>query len=489
MTSSVKITQKIYPVVLCGGSGTRLWPLSRTERPKQFLKLISDKSMLQDTVSRVVNCDLFHTPVIVTDEKFRFIVDGQMTGIGVAPDLMVLEPGGRDTGPAITLAALALREVDPDAVMLVLPSDHVGICSEEFLEAVAMGSQAVDDGALVTFGVTATSPETGYGYIRQGQQLSFGDVCFKVDEFVEKPCEIDAREMIAGGDYYWNSGIFLFSARKFLAEMERHAPDILYHCTEALILGSCDDGLLRPDPELFACSPSISIDKAVMEHTGEAAVVAIDTDWGDVGSWRALAEHTGGDELGNSVQGDTVLVECDGVFVHGADKLIVGLGLEDIIIVDTPDALLVMPKDRAQDVNMVLNELRLARRPEVDVNRKVHRPWGSYEGVHWGVRHQVKHIVVSPGQKLSLQYHHHRSEHWTIVGGTAEVTVDDKVITLSPDQSVYIPLGAVHRIYNPGKAPVHLIEVQVGEYLGEDDIVRIEDDYGRAPCASLFVEG
>lgn len=485
MASLIETAQKIYPVILCGGSGTRLWPLSRKERPKQFLKLVSDKSMLQDTALRVSNHDLFHAPVIVTDEKFKFVADSQMAEIELTPELMILEPEGRNTAPAITLAALALSELDPDAVMLVLPSDHVGTGSSEFFDAVGIGALAAEEGALVTFGVTASSPETGYGYIRQGEQLSFGDTCFKVDAFIEKPCAADAQEMIEGGDHYWNSGIFLFSAKKFLAEVKEHAPEILYRCTEAFLAGRGDNGLVLPDPEVFSWVPSISIDKAVMEHTSAAVVIALKADWSDVGSWQSLAENIGGDEFGNCTQGDAVLLECSEVFVRSSDKLVVGLGLEGLLIVDTPDALLVMPKNRAQDVKTVLDELKRANRPEVDLNRKVHRPWGSYEGVHQGVDHQVKHIVVSPGEKLSLQYHHHRSEHWTIVGGTAEVTLDDKVLTLSPDQSVYIPLGAVHRIYNPGKVPVHLIEVQMGEYLGEDDIVRIEDIYGRAPISSL----
>lgn len=481
MTSSIEASRKIYPVVLCGGSGSRLWPLSRADRPKQFLQLLSQNSMLQDTVQRVSDPDIFHPPVIVTDEKFRFMVSSQLRDIGVAPGLMVLEPEGRNTAPAIALAALAIGEIDPDALLLVLPSDHATTNSVAFYKAVGMGARAAGDGALVTFGTVANRPDVGYGYIRQGEKLPYGDACFSVDAFIEKPDADKACDMLEAGDCHWNSGIFMFLAKNYLEELQKFEPEMVDLCIEAFQTGFGDNNVITPDARTFAQVPEDSIDYAVMEHTGKAVVVTIDIGWNDVGSWQSLAECSGTDDAGNSVQGDAILADCTGLYVHGTDRTIAAVGLDNLVIVDTPDALLVMPKERSQEIKTIVDQLKEEDRDVAVLHRKVYRPWGSYEGIHWGVRHQVKHIVVAPGEKLSLQYHHHRSEHWTIVSGTAEVTLGEDVFTLSPDRSVYIPLGATHRIFNPGKVPVHLIEVQVGSYLGEDDIVRLEDIYGRTP--------
>lgn len=484
MTASTKTALKIHPVILCGGSGSRLWPLSRADRPKQFLNLLGKSSMLQDTALRVFDQNTFHAPILVTDEKFEFLARKQLVDVGVSPELTILEPMGRNTAPAIAMAALALNDIDPGAILLVLPSDHAASDLDAFRNAVVMGAKAAREDTLVTFGATANRPEVGYGYIRRGKKLSFGSKCYKVDGFIEKPWPEQAEEMIESGGHYWNSGIFMFSVTKYLEELEAYAPEILERCIEAYSGSVKGDGTIIPNRKIFFDVPAISIDYAIMEHTKDAVVIAMDIGWSDVGSWQALSEYVEGDDLGNSTQGNVVLHECGNVHVQGSDRLITAIGLDDLVIVDTPDALLVMPKGRSQDVRTIVDQLKSEGREEAVMHRKVHRPWGSYEGLHWGVRHQVKHIVVSPGEQLSLQYHHHRSEHWTIVSGTAEVTLDDEVLALSPNDSIYIPLGAIHRIFNPGKVPVHLIEVQVGEYLGEDDIVRIEDDYGRV--ADLF---
>ncbi|MBL4644912.1 MAG: mannose-1-phosphate guanylyltransferase/mannose-6-phosphate isomerase [Rhizobiales bacterium] len=484
MSLSTLNSPNIYPVILCGGSGSRLWPLSREERPKQFQQLFSEYSMLQETVKRVSDSDVFQAPVIVTDKKFWFIGSDQLADIGVEPGLTILEPQRRNTAAAIALAALAIEVDDPEGLMLVLPSDHLIRNSKALHIAAQMGARAAAHGSLVTFGTPANRPEIGYGYIRQGKKLAYGLTCFEVDAFIEKPDLNTAGEMLETGGHFWNSGIFMFKAKKILDELQKYAPDILEHCVEAFQTGSNENGLIKPSAEAFSRVPYISIDHAVMEKTKDAVVVTIDIGWKDIGSWQSLAECMDTDDAGNAAIGDTIMVDCSGLHVHGSDRLIAAVGLDNLVIVDTADALLVMRKECSQDVRKVVAQLKHEDREVAKLHRKVYRPWGSYEGVHWGLQHQVKHIVVAPGEKLSLQYHHHRSEHWTIVRGVAEVTLDDDVLILKPDESVYIPLGAVHRIYNPGTAPVHLIEVQVGTYLGEDDIVRLEDIYGRVEDTS-----
>lgn len=476
-------TPAIQPVILCGGSGSRLWPVSREALPKQFIKLTSEFSMLQETVLNLSGEEGFNSPILVSNEAFRFLVQGQMRELGIEPAALVLEPESRNTAAAIALAALSLNVVSPNVCMLVLPSDHVLGDKEKFLDAIHRGHAAAMEGALVTFGMRADRPETGYGYIRQGRALTCGADCFAVDRFVEKPDLKTAEKFLTEGGYHWNSGMFMFTARRYLEELYRHRPDVHTTSMEALDRGTRDGIVIHPDPETFASVESISVDYAVMEPTDRAAVVVADFGWSDVGSWASMAElgEDAGD--GNVIDGDVLLHDCEGTYVRGAGRLIAAIGLRDQVIVDTDDALLIAPKDRVQEVKAIVERLNKTGRPEAALHAKVHRPWGTYQGIHQGARHQVKHIVVEPGEKLSLQYHHHRSEHWTVVAGTAEVTIDGEVRMLEANDSAYIPVGATHRLYNPGDEPMHLIEVQCGGYLGEDDIVRLDDVYGRAPAA------
>lgn len=483
MSAKEIMNKKTYPVILCGGNGSRLWPLSRADRPKQFLKLMSDKTMLQDTLLRVQDRDLYHPPIIVSDAEFEHVIRDQLADIDVEPEMLILEPFGRNTAPAITLAALAIGKQDPNAQLLVLPADHAVANPRSFQHTLATALSMVATHAIVTLGACPDRAETGYGYIRRGEPVGDSGTCFKVDSFIEKPDVLHAKDLLNEGNNFWNCGIFLFEAKAYLKELHAHAPNVLAQCINAIEAGVAEIGIIRPDPVSFANAPSISIDHAVMEHTSEGLVVTADFGWADVGSWQAFAkaretaDET--DTLGNFQHGDVLTTECAGVHAVASDRLVVAVGLKDLVIVDTPDALLVVAKDHAQSINAVVDQLALDGRSEAVMNRKVHRPWGSFEGVHWGARHQVKQITVGINQKLSLQYHHHRSEHWTITSGTAEVTVDDEKVTLSQDNSIYIPLGSTHRIHNIGKIPVELIEVQIGDYLGEDDIVRLEDIYGR----------
>ncbi len=480
MSANRKNKHPIQPVILCGGSGSRLWPVSRQALPKQFIRLTSEFSMLQETVLSLSGNKNFQPPVMVSNEAFQFMIQSQMRELDVEPSALILEPESRNTAAAIALAALKLDAEDPNACLLVLPSDHVLGDKDRFLDAIHRGHLAAEDGALVTFAMKADRPETGYGYIRQGKPLAGTDDCYAVERFVEKPDAKTAQRFLDEGGYHWNSGMFLFRANRFLEELYRHQPEIFTTAMEALDKGTNDGGIIRPDAETFAAIENISIDYAVMEHTKHAVMVAADFGWSDVGSWASIADLTPGDDDGNTIEGDAVLHDCEGTYVRGNGRLIAVVGQRDQIIIDTEDALLIAPKDRAQDVKAIVETLRKTNRPEADSPAVVQRPWGTYEGIHQGARHQVKHIVVKPGEKLSLQYHHHRSEHWTVVSGTAEVTIDGKVRVLEANQTAYIPVGATHRLCNPGDEPMHLIEVQCGGYLGEDDIVRLEDVYGRA---------
>ncbi|NQU58422.1 MAG: mannose-1-phosphate guanylyltransferase/mannose-6-phosphate isomerase [Rhodospirillales bacterium] len=479
MSSNSKTSPTIQPVILCGGSGSRLWPLSRQALPKQFLRLTSEFSMLQETVLSLSDDKNFHPPVLVSNETFQFMIQSQMQELDIEPSALILEPESRNTAAAIALAALKLDVHDPNACLLVLPSDHVLGDKDKFLDAIHRGYAAAEDGALVTFAMKADRPETGYGYIRQGKAVAVADGCYKVDRFVEKPDAKTAERFLDEGGYYWNSGMFMFQANRFLEELYRHQPEIFTAAMESLGRGTNEGGIVRPDPQTFATIESISIDYAVMEHTKHAVMVAADFGWSDVGSWASIADLASGGDDGNTTEGDAVLHDCEGTFIRGGRRLIAAIGLRDQIIIDTEDALLIVPKDRAQDVKAIVEKLKETSRPETALPAVVQRPWGTYEGIQQGARHQVKHIVVKPGEKLSLQYHHHRSEHWTVVAGAAEVTIDGMVRMLKADESVYIPVGATHRLYNPGREPMHLIEVQCGDYLGEDDIVRLEDVYGR----------
>lgn len=468
----------IHPVILSGGSGSRLWPLSRTAYPKQLLALTSERSLLQETLLRLQGLPDLAKPLMVCNHEHRFLVAEQMREIDVAPQVLMLEPIGRNTAPAIAVAALYLAERAPDALMLVLASDHVISNVPAFHECAQRAFEVANQGHLVTFGIVPSAPETGYGYIQRGEKLN-NNGAYQVARFVEKPDTQTAQQYLASGDYLWNSGMFVFPIQKLLEELEKFHPEILEHCREALTQAYSDLDFYRLHEESFAACPSLSIDYAVMEKTANAAVVPSDIGWSDVGSWSALWEHQPKDENGNVARGEAFLHESSNCYINADKRFVAAVGVENLIIAETTDAVLVAHKDHAQDVKKVVEWLQKEKRGEHQTHRHVYRPWGSYEGVERGERFQVKRIIVKPGEKLSLQMHHHRAEHWIVVSGTAEVTVNDQVSLVSENESVYIPLGAMHRLHNPGRIPLHLIEVQSGPYLGEDDIVRVEDIYGR----------
>ena len=464
----------MIPVILSGGSGTRLWPLSRDAFPKQFLALVGHDSMLQATWHRVAPL-ASGAPIVVAGETHRFMVAEQLREAGCADATILLEPLARNTAPAIAAAALEATRDGADPLLLVLPSDHVIADADAFRAAVRAASAAAEAGALVTFGIVPTGPETGYGYIK----AAAGEGVRAVERFVEKPDAATAAAYVASGDYAWNSGMFLFRASAYLAELERHQPAMLAACREALARARRDVDFVRLDQPAFAASPSDSIDYAVMEKTAHAAVLAIDVGWNDVGSWAALWQVAEQDGDGNAHHGDVLARDCRDTLAWGDGRLLALLGLRDVVVVDTADAVLVAHKDHVQDVKAIVAELKRRGRAETSLHRKVYRPWGHYDSVDVGERFQVKRITVKPGAALSLQMHHHRAEHWIVVSGTAKVTRGDEVILLGENQSTYIPLGVKHRLENPGVVPLELVEVQSGSYLGEDDIVRFEDVYGR----------
>jgi mannose-1-phosphate guanylyltransferase / mannose-6-phosphate isomerase len=471
---------RVIPVVLSGGSGTRLWPLSRTRYPKQLLPLAASNSMLVETTRRASAPDLFAAPLVVCGDEHRFIVAEQLRIAGFKPSRVVLEPKGRNTAPAAAVASLLASADDPEAIVLILPSDHVVTDTPAFLKAVRDGLGAVKTGRLVTFGITPTRPETGYGYIRSGSALADAPGCLALDRFVEKPDRVTAERWLKEGGYVWNSGMFLFTARQFLAELERLEPAMLSACRAAVADARGDLEFLRLPAEFADCKAA-AIDTAVMEHTKAGAVVPASMGWSDVGSWQALWEIGAPDQDGNVVIGDAVLHETKNCYVRSEGPRITAVaGVENIVVVATDDAVLVVPRERAQDVKTLVDLIKSRGRSEADAHRIVHRPWGSYQSVDMGERFQVKRITVNPGHKLSSQMHHHRAEHWVVVEGTARVSCDNDTRLLHENESIYIPLGAVHRLENPGKVPLHLIEVQSGTYLGEDDIVRFSDDYGRS---------
>jgi mannose-1-phosphate guanylyltransferase/mannose-6-phosphate isomerase len=462
----------LTPVVLSGGSGTRLWPLSRELYPKQLLKLVGTHTMLQSTVLRLAGLDAA-PPVIVCNEAHRFLVAEQMRQLAIKPRAIVLEPVGRNTAPAIALAADA---ADPDALLLVLPADHVIRDVTAFQEAIRRALPAAEAGKLVTFGIVPNAPETGYGYIRRG--AADGQV-FRIAQFVEKPDLKRAEGFLASGEYYWNSGMFLFKARRYLEELEKFAPDIAVAALAGVQKSQPDLDFTRIDKAAFQACRSESIDYAVMEKTADAVVVPLDAGWSDVGSWAALYDASEADAQGNVMLGDVVVEDTHGCLLHAESRLVTAVGLKDHIVVETKDAVLVAPKDRVQDVKKLVARLKAEGRYEHSLHREVFRPWGSYDSIDNGDRFQVKRLTIKPGAVLSLQLHHHRAEHWIVVAGTAQITRGEEVFLLEENQSTYIPLGVKHRIHNPGKIALHIIEVQSGTYLGEDDIVRFEDRYGR----------
>ena len=465
--------KKIQPVILAGGTGSRLWPLSRELYPKQLLQLTNDASLLQTTLLRVKQLPGVLPPIVVVGEEHRFITRTQIDDLGIFDDYSILlEPVGRNTAPAICAAAEYCGETEEETVLLVLPADHVILHQEKFSDAVGEAVNLASDGFVVTFGIQPAGPETGYGYIEKGEGA-------RVASFKEKPSLELAREYLNDGGYFWNSGMFAFSIKTFKAEMQEHSPEIVAHMAEAVEKGEMDIRFFRLEKSAMLACPSDSLDYALMEKTANAAMVAADLGWSDIGSWRALWEVLEKDDKGNAVRGDVLLEDTSNCLVRAEEMLVVTVGMEDTLVVETADAVLVAPLSKSQDVKRVVARLKKEKRKELSLHRTVYRPWGSYTVLEEQPRFQIKRITVTPGAKLSLQMHHHRHEHWVVVTGTARVTNGDQEILLHENQSTYIPAGTMHRLENPGVISLELIEVQNGSYLGEDDIVRFEDVYGR----------
>jgi mannose-1-phosphate guanylyltransferase/mannose-6-phosphate isomerase len=465
----------LVPVILSGGAGTRLWPLSRELYPKQLLALAGPRTMIQETAARVAG-DPFGAPIVVCNEEHRFIIAEQLRAIGIAPRAMLLEPVGRNTAAA---AAAAAKLLDPGETMMLLPSDHVVRDQPAFAAAVATARRAVAAGRLVTFGIAPESPETGYGYIKRGAALAGVDGAFAVDRFVEKPDLKTAEGYLAAGDWAWNSGMFLFTAGTFLDELKAFEPAIADAAAAALAAAARDLDFVRLDKDAFAKAPSKSIDYAVMERTKKSAVVPARLGWSDVGAWNALWEIGTRDADGNVMLGDVIASGTTNSYLRSEDRLLAAVGVDNLVVVATKDVVMVADKDRAQDVKKIVDRLKADGRSEATAHPIVYRPWGTYQTIDLGPRHQVKHIMVKPGAKISLQKHAQRAEHWVVVSGTARVTRDEDVLLMRENMSVYIPVGCVHRLENVGTEPLRIVEVQSGSYLGEDDIVRLEDSYGR----------
>jgi mannose-1-phosphate guanylyltransferase/mannose-1-phosphate guanylyltransferase/mannose-6-phosphate isomerase len=465
----------MIPVILSGGSGTRLWPLSRGYHPKQFLPLVSDKTMVQQTLNRLDGITGLQAPIAVCNEDHRFMMAEQLREIDCKASAIILEPIGKNTAPAVAMAAIAATSEDD--ILLILPADHVIDDELAFQEAVSQAEVMAKAGYLVTFGIVPTGPETGYGYIKRGNEIR-GEA-FDVAAFVEKPDLTTATEYINSGDYFWNSGMFAFKAGRYLEELEKFNPEMLVSCRKAFSAAKKDLDFTRLDKVSFSECPADSIDYAVMEKTEQAVVIPLDAGWNDVGSWSALWDVTQKDSSGNAIHGDVLTVDTSNSFVHAEGRLVATIGVHDLVVVETDDAVMVAPKDRVQEVKTIVDKLNSMGRKESKWHRKVYRPWGHYDSVDEGERYLTKLIVVKPGAKLSVQKHHHRAEHWIIVKGTALVTKAEEKILLSENESIYIPLGTVHCLENPGVIPLEIVEVQSGSYLGEDDIVRYEDKYGR----------
>jgi len=466
----------ILPVILAGGSGTRLWPLSRALHPKQFLNIVGENTMLQDTILRLRNLETYN-PLIICNHEHRFLVAEQMREIGQACEI-ILEPNGRNTAPAIALAAFKSQVSGDDPTLLVLAADHFISNLSEFEKATVVARKLAQQDKLVTFGIVPTSPETGYGYIQKGEELE--NTGFIVSKFIEKPNLKTAELYIESEGYLWNSGMFCFKASQYLKELNRFAPDIFKACEDSYQNARIDLDFIRVEETAFEASPSESIDYAVMEKSDNAVVVPLDAGWSDIGSWSAIWDISNKDINGNSITGDALTEDSQDCFIHSENRLVSVLGLNNVVIVDTKDTVLVADKNKVQSVKKLVERLQSSNRDEWRKHREVHRPWGKFDVIDVGEQYQVKRVKVNPGAKLSLQKHQFRAEHWVIVSGTAKVTIDDKTFNVSQNESKYIPIGSVHALENPGAHPLELIEVQTGSYFGEDDIVRLEDNYGRA---------
>ena len=466
----------LYPVILCGGSGTRLWPLSREMYPKQFIDLGEGRTLFKETLKRASHIPSIAEMIIVCNEAHRFFVSASLLESSMQAQV-VLEPEARNTAPAIALAALAVYDKDPNGLLLALPSDHLLESEKNFIVAIQQAANLAKEGHIVTFGITPTSAETGYGYIQQGEALSHGG--YVVASFVEKPDLAKAKSMLVEGGYLWNSGIFLVTASTYLEELKTFAPQIYSRCKEAWNSKRRDGAFLRPESNSFLSSPSDSIDYAIMEHTTHAVVYPISLKWNDLGSWDAFYKTGQKDSSGNVCIGDIIVKNVHNSYLHGTNRLIAVLDIDNITVIETKDAILVSSRNSVQQIKAIVNRLKLENRSEYQHYPLVYRPWGSYECLAKGIRFQVKRIIVNPGEQLSLQKHYHRAEHWVIVSGTAEITNGDMIEIFTENQSTYIPLGTVHRLKNPGIVPLIIIEIQSGSYLGEDDIIRIKDKYGR----------
>jgi len=469
----------IVPIILAGGSGTRLWPLSRELYPKQLIDIYNENTMLQNTLMRLENLDELAAPVVVCNDAHRFMTAEQLQQIKIEPHSIILEPIGRNTAPAIALAAIKLLEREEDAVMLVLPADHVIENLPHFHEKISQGNALAEQGFLITFGIVPASPETGYGYIKKGKRVVSTSNACEIECFVEKPDHAHAQAYVASKEYCWNSGMFMFKASVIIDQLEQYAPDMLNRCRQVMAAGTQDLDFFRIDRELFEKIDADSIDYAVMEKTDKGIMISLDAGWNDLGSFDALWQTGNKDEEHNVLKGDILTQDVKDSYIHSESRLVAAVGLEKFVIVETSDAVLVAPRDRVQEVKKIVLQLKAKQREESVTHRKVYRPWGNYETIDQSQRYQVKRITVKPGAKLSLQKHYHRAEHWTVVSGTAIVTKGDQEIMLLENESTYISLGTVHRLENPGTIPLELIEVQSGAYLGEDDIVRFDDVYGR----------
>ncbi|MGX7353487.1 mannose-1-phosphate guanylyltransferase/mannose-6-phosphate isomerase [Citrobacter sp. ESY80] len=469
----------LLPVIMAGGTGSRLWPMSRELYPKQFLRLYGQRSMLQETVLRLDDVDA-REPVVICNQEHRFLVAEQLRQINKLSHNIILEPVGRNTAPAIALAALSAIENGDDPILLVLAADHIINNKSAFHQAVKSAFKFAMQGRLVTFGIVPTGAETGYGYIHRGQEEVLGEnIAYQVSRFVEKPNKETAESYLVSGEYYWNSGMFMFRAKKYLEELEKFRPDILESCKAAIRGCKDSDEFIKIDRDLFIACPDESVDYAVMEKTTDAVVVGLDADWSDVGSWSALWEVSPKDKKGNVLTGDTFMHNANNCYINTDEKLVAAIGVDNLVIINTKDAVLVVDKDQVQDVKKVVEYLKANHRSEYKRHREIYRPWGRCDVVVQTERFNVNRITVKPGAAFSMQMHHHRTEHWVVLSGTGEVTIKDQKFLLTENQSTFIPIGAQHRLENPGKIPLELLEIQSGSYLGDDDIIRIKDQYGR----------